>query len=144
MTKVISGLINQKIEIFTKDAVADGYGGTTPKNISYWQTRAQVVPLKSARTLQANQEVLKDGFSFFLRYRSDKSIQEGMMIQYRGSWLTIISAVEDYVYKTYVKIVGVWVDRPEAIALDETNLLFDQAGNLITDYQDNYFILNWQ
>lgn len=87
-------------------------GGTIPQEILYWSTYAKVEPLKSNQRLEANQEMLKDGFSFLVRYRNDKTIRPEMVIKYRGGRLKITSAPEDYVYKTWIKFTAIWDNRP--------------------------------
>jgi len=112
-----SGQLNQRIEIYASEDQDNGSGGTNPMSILYWSTNAQVLPLKSNRSLQANQELLKDGFKFTIRDRNDKTIHPYMQIKYRGSWLTIQSAIPDYVYREFMVVTAIWAERPERIAI---------------------------
>lgn len=109
---ISSGQLNQRIEIYRYENVDDGAGGTYPSEVLCWSTSAKVTPLSSYQTLQANQEDLKDGFSFMVRYRVDKTITPEMVIKYRGGYLKIVSAPVDYVYKQYVTFKAIWNERP--------------------------------
>lgn len=112
MDKINTGELNQRIEIFRIGNVSDGSGGSIPGEELYWSTYAKVKPLSSRQVLESNQEELKDGFSFIVRYRKDKSITPEMFIKYRGGRLKIISAPVDYVFKTWIQFKAVWSDRP--------------------------------
>lgn len=98
-----SGLINQKIEIYSNAAIPDGYGGTNPDNELYWSTNATVKILRSSRTQEANQSPMKQVCSFEVRYRNDKQIANDMLLKWRGSWFVIQGYNPDVVYQTYVK-----------------------------------------
>lgn len=111
--KEVSGLINQKIEIFRYEDISDGAGGVTPVEVLYWATSATVLQLKASRTLEANQERLKPVFSFRVRYRNDKTIIEDMVIKWRGETFRINQATVDFIYKEYVEIMAIAQDLPQ-------------------------------
>jgi len=113
MKKINSGELNQKIEIYRIMNASNGSGGTIPTETLYWSTFAKVTPLGSNQTLEANQEMLKDGFSFLVRYRKDKTITPEMIIKYRGGVLKITSAPLDYPYKEWVSFKAIWNNRPQ-------------------------------
>lgn len=100
---MITGLINQKIEIYANSSSPDGYGGTNPSNTLYWATNAEVKQLRSTRTQEANQSPLLAVFSFTVRYRNDKEIQNDMLLKWRGSWFIVQGYTPDVVYQEYVK-----------------------------------------
>lgn len=145
--RIQSGRLNQRIEIHRNESLRDGYGGTTPRFALYWSTASEVRPLSSARTLQANQEILKDGFSFLVRFRPDKVVTEGMQIKYRGAWLTITSCKVDYTYKEYMLLVGIWNSKPEPYFPptdeDQDTYLHDMQGDAIVDMEGDYLEFIW-
>lgn len=110
--KLVSGYLNQRIEIYRIVNASDGSGGSVPTEVLYWATSAQVKPLSSNQSLESSQEVLKDGFSFIVRYRTDKTITPEMFIKYRGGMLKVTSAPEDYTYREYIRFTAVWSRRP--------------------------------
>jgi len=112
--KFNSGQLNQKIKIldFTGDT-SDGYGGSIPNAVVYWETFAKVTPVRSGRSLEANQERLIPAMKFELRDRRDKVVVENMKIQYRGRDYQIISAIPDYTYWESLVIIGQASNPPE-------------------------------
>lgn len=107
-----SGLINQKIEIYSFVDTDDGLGGSYPVETLYWNTSAEVKVMKSARNLQANQEQLKPAMMFTVRFRDDKFVTVDMQIKYRGEYFTIQSAEPDYVYKDKLVIIAKAIQLP--------------------------------
>lgn len=97
-----TGLLNQKIRIYQNEAIPNPYGGTDPNNTVYWETYAEVAQLVSSRTLEANQAQLKMVFTFKIRYRKDKNIQNDMLLYWRGCWFTIQGYMPDVVNNVYV------------------------------------------
>lgn len=102
--KLHSGLLNQKIGIYNQVNTDDGYGGAISEDVLYWQTSASVEPIRSQRSIQANQEQLKPSYMFTLRNRNDKFLTSGMTVLWRGERWTIVSAEVDFTYKTYLRI----------------------------------------
>lgn len=100
---LVSGFINQRIEIYSASNIPNEYGGVDPGNTLYWATNAKVKQLRSSRTLEANQSPLLAVFSFEVRYRNDKEIQNNMLLKWRGSFFIIQGYIPDVVYQTYVK-----------------------------------------
>jgi len=114
--KIFPGQLNQRIVFYNTDNLSNQSGGAMPKKVKYWDTSAKVAPLKSARTLQALQTQLIDGFHITVRDRRDKDIQPDATIYYRGGWLSIISCIPDYVYDEYMTVIAVWSRRPLRIS----------------------------
>ena len=112
MNKPISGLLNQKIEIYKFQDVDDGAGGSTPVRVLYWSTSANVLQLKANRNLQANQERLNPVFKFEVRYRNDKFVIADMDILWRGVYYRINQAEPDFVYKQNIVITAIALDLP--------------------------------
>lgn len=104
--KLNTGQLNQNIGIYQQVNEDDGYGNSTSTDVLYWQTVASVTPIKSQRTLQANQEIVKSAFQFVCRFRNDKFIESGMTIQYRGKRFAIISTEADYTNREYISLIG--------------------------------------
>lgn len=111
--KINSGSLNQKIEIWRYTSVSDGAGGSEDVDTLYWATSASCRVLSSYEVMQAEQEMLKGGFEFTVRYRVDKSIKVKDVIHYRGGTLNIISAPLDYANKEYITFKAIWGNRPE-------------------------------
>lgn len=84
----------QRIQFYSLLTTSDGAGGSIPGEVLYWDTRAEVAPLKNSRTLEGNQMALNQGFTFRIAYRSDKAVEQSMILKYNGRTLTI-SSVED-------------------------------------------------
>lgn len=105
--KTVSGLLNQRIEIYTNTVTRRPEGGTEPNNELYWSTNAEVKQLRSSRTQEANQSPMKQVFSFKVRYRRDKNIQSDMLLYWRGSWFIIQGYMPDVVYNDWVKFDAV-------------------------------------
>lgn len=99
---VTTGFLNQKVLIYQNDPIPNMYGGTDPNNTVYWETFAEITQLQSNRGLEANQAQLKMVFSFKIRYRRDKNIQNDMLLYWRGCWFTIQGYMPDVVYNEYV------------------------------------------
>jgi len=112
--KFNSGELNQKINIinFVGDQ-DDGAGGSVPVEQTYWETFAKVTPLRSGRTLEANQERLIPAMKFEVRDRRDKVVIENMKIKYRGAYYQIISAIPDYTYWESLVIVATASNPPK-------------------------------
>lgn len=106
------GYLNQKIEIIRFEDTDDGAGSSFPVEVSYWQTSATVKPMRSNRSLQANQEELKPTFIFEVRFRDDKFLNVDMQVKWRGQYFTIQSAEPDYVYKQNIVIIGRAIQLP--------------------------------
>lgn len=106
MKKLNSGELNQRIQIFANADTLNEYGEPVPGLELYWDTSAKVQPVRSARNLQANQEVLKPVYSFTIRNREDKFIVADMVLEWRGEQLVIMSAEVDYSYKEYLTIIA--------------------------------------
>jgi len=110
--KQVSGLLNQRIEIFKYEDVSDGAGGVTPQEVLYWSTSAEITQLKASRNLEANQERLKPVVKFKVRYRDDKFVIEDMIIKWRGEVFRVNQATPDYVYKEYLEILAIATTLP--------------------------------
>lgn len=67
-------------------------GGGLSTSVPYWVTRAEIKPLKSVKTLQANQEKLVNGYTFLVRYRKDRPIFPDMFINYKNNRYVIHGA----------------------------------------------------
>lgn len=112
---MISGQLNQRIEIYSNAVNRNAYGGTDPGNILYWSTNAEVKQLRSSRTLEANQLPMRMVFSFTVRYRRDKNIQNDMLLYWRGSWFIIQGYIPDVVYNQYVKFDAVVLNSGDLV-----------------------------
>lgn len=111
--KQVSGLINQRIEIYKYDDVPDGAGGVIPGEVLYWSTSATVLQLKASRSLEANQERLKPVFKFEVRYRDDKFVIEDMVVKWRGETFRVNQAEPDYVFREKLIITAIAVQLPQ-------------------------------
>ena len=100
--QITTGFLNQRVKIYQNDPIANPYGGLDPNNTLYWDTYAEVEQLTSSRNLEANQALLLMVFRFKIRYRTDKNIQNDMLLYWRGSWFTIQGYTPDVVYREYV------------------------------------------
>lgn len=104
---IAAGEANQYIEIYSNSVNRNAWGGTDPGNTLYWATNAKVKQLRSSRTQEANQSPMKMVFSFEVRYRRDRNIQNDMLLYWRGSWFIIQGYTPDVVYNEYVKFDAV-------------------------------------
>lgn len=104
MKKLIAGLINQKISIKRYEDVENDNGGTSPNEVDYWNTSAEVTYLEASKRLEANQEKLKPVVIFKIRYRNDKTVIADMNIHWRGQVFSVLNAKPDYVNKEYLII----------------------------------------
>lgn len=111
--KLNTGQLNQNIGIYQQVNEDDGYGNSISTDVLYWQTVASVTPIKSQRTLQANQEIVKSAFQFVCRFRNDKFIEVGMTIQWRNERFTIISVEPDYVTRESIGFIGKANELPQ-------------------------------
>ena len=104
-----TGDLTQRIAIYENNQIPDGYGGTIPNDTVYWSTFAKVDQLRSSRTQEANQSPMRQVFSFTVRYRDDKQIQNDMLLLWRGQYYIISGYVPDVVFQKYVKFdATVW------------------------------------
>lgn len=106
--RIVSGLQNQRIELFRQSNVSDGYGGITSENVSYWQTYANTKQLSNLNTFgsETNQDRLINIFQFNVRYRVDKNVLVDDLILYRGKYFVVKEVLTDYVYKDYLTITA--------------------------------------
>jgi len=111
--KFNSGELNQKITIVRFEDVDDGAGGSYPNSVPYWSTFAKVTPIRSGRTLEANQERLIPAMKFEVRDRRDKFVIEDMKIEYRGAYYQVISAIPDYTYWESLVIIATASNPPK-------------------------------
>lgn len=111
--RFITGDLRESIQITQLTNSDDGAGGVISVETVYWDTYAKVTPLSSSNMLEANQQSLKDGFEFIVRYRSDKFIKPDMRIKWKGSYLALISVPVDYVFKEWTMFKATWLDRPQ-------------------------------
>lgn len=110
--KQVTGLLNQKIEIYKYEDQENESGGVYPVEVLYWTTSCEVRELKASRSLEANQERLKPVFDFIVRYRKDKFVVEDMIVKWRGQSFRVNSASPDYVYKEKLSIRAIGQDLP--------------------------------
>lgn len=83
----------EPIEFFENTITTSASGNRSATRASYWSTRAKVKPLTERRGLEAHQTVLKAGFEFSMRYRSDKTVTMSMELDYSGQTLIIHSII---------------------------------------------------
>lgn len=102
MKHIVSGYLNQRIEIYLNDQISDGFLGTTPNNELYWSTFAKVDQLRSRRIQEANQSPLNQVFQVTVRYRDDKQIYNDMLVKWRRQYYIIQGYTPDVVYQEYV------------------------------------------
>lgn len=126
---MITGLLNQRIEIYSNDSTPDGYGGSTPATLLYWSTSASVKQLRSSRNQEANQDPLKMVFSFMVRYRTDKDIRNDMLLKWRNNWFSIQGYTPDVVNREYVKFDA--VERNMASLVAGSGVIGQGIGNMI-------------
>lgn len=131
MKKQIAGLLNQKIEIYSYADIEDGAGGSNPIEVLYWATSAEVFQLKASRTLEANQERLKPIFTFTVRYRDDKFVNEDMIIKWRRKSFRINQAEPDFIYKEFLTITCIGQDLPDSNGVIVGNSIYIGATNNI-------------
>jgi SPP1 family predicted phage head-tail adaptor len=84
----------ESIEFFTSDDTTSNSGFITGVPVSYWLTRAEVKPLSdggdpNSRRTEDYQTTLQTGFTFKIRYRSDKTVTKAMSLVYSGATYTI-------------------------------------------------------
>lgn len=104
-----SGDLTQRIAIYLNAQTSDGFGGTIPNNTVYWSTFAKVDQLRSSRTQEANQSPMKQVFSFTVRYRDDKQIENDMLLLWRGQYYIIQGYEPDVIFQKYVRFdATVW------------------------------------
>lgn len=108
MADVRTGKLRERVDIYEVVNVSTQFGGDMPTNVLYWQTYANVTPLRSSKTLLANQEMLNNGYHIVIRYRKDKSISKQLKMLYRGKWLNLTSLINDDILKEYVEFVGTY------------------------------------
>ena len=101
-----TGELNQLIVICNKVTGVNEYGGGTDTFPEYWTTYAKVEPLKSSRTLEANQAQLKMVARFTVRARNDKEIYNDMIVKWRKQTLIIQNYVPDPTYKEFITFDG--------------------------------------
>lgn len=101
----------QRVQFYSLLGTSDGAGGTIPGEALYWDTRAEVTPLKNSRTLEGNQMALDQGFTFKVAYRSDKTVEQSMILKYNSRTLTISSVEDVKEYRKFLFIVA--MDRNE-------------------------------
>lgn len=116
-----TGQLNQKIAVFTEVYSKDGYGGTIPNLISYWETSANVKPYQAFRGFEANQVKLASVLRCTVRYRRDKTLKDSMLVKYRGSWFIIQNFTPDLVKQDFVTF--------DMAVYDSSNLIVGTPSN---------------
>jgi len=112
-----SGELSQRIAIYQNAQIKDGYGGTIPNDTVYWSTFAKVDQLRSSRTQEANQSPMKQVFTFTIRYRNDKQIQNDMLLKWRNQYYIIQGYVPDVIFQKHVKFDA--IVRNEGVIVNE-------------------------
>lgn len=129
--KTPSGLINQKIEIYSDQDAPDGSGGVEPNVVPYWATTAETKPVTVRRQDLMGVTIFEAAMQFAVRDRLDKNVLENMQLKYRGAWYTIISAIPDYVYNEMMVIKAV-TSTPPVRSIPQSGLV--RWGFLPIDY----------
>lgn len=101
-----TGELNQKIIICNKQVGTNEYGGGTDSFPEYWTTYAKVEPLRSSRTLEANQSQLMMVARFTVRSRKDKEIYNDMLVKWRKQTLIIQNYIPDPTYQEFATFDG--------------------------------------
>jgi SPP1 family predicted phage head-tail adaptor len=96
----------EPIEFFENTITTNTTGNRTAVPVSYWATRATVKPLSESRGLEAYQVILRAGFEFSMRYRSDKTVTKGMKLVYSGKTLVIHSIVNVNEQNKEVRVIA--------------------------------------
>lgn len=99
---VSTGELNQKITIKIKNDGSNDYGGGFDEFLDYWETLAKAEPLKSSRTLEANQQNLRAVVRFTVRARNDKQIYSSMLVIWRDETFIIQNYTPDPTYKEFI------------------------------------------
>jgi len=99
---VVSGYLNQKIDIWAQDNIPSEFGGSFPNSEVYWSTSAKVSHAKSFRRNEGGVSDVELYYTFQVRYRNDKNIQNDMILKWRGCWFVIFGYNPDVVYQEYV------------------------------------------
>lgn len=99
---VISGYNNQYIEIMAADNTPSPYGGSDPGTETYWATYAKVKSVWVRRQAAAGISELIMVYSFTVRYRNDKNLQNDMTLKWRDLLFTIFDYNPDVVYQDFV------------------------------------------
>lgn len=110
--KTPSGLINQKIEIYSDQDTPNSSGGVNPNSALYWATTAETKPVTVRRQDQMGVTIFEAAMQFTVRDRIDKNVLENMLLKYRGVFYTIVSSVPDYVYNEFLVIKAVTSTPP--------------------------------
>lgn len=108
MADVRTGTLRERVDIYETVDIDTEFGGTESMNVLYWQTFANVSPLRSSKSLSGNQEALNNGYSITVRYRKDKEVTKRLKMLYRGKWLNLTSLINDDILKEYVSFVGTY------------------------------------
>lgn len=96
------GDLKDTIRINDKIQAPDGYGGVIETPVLYWETYAEVRPLRSSNRLEANQETLKQVYRITCRYRPDKQVAKDMSVTWRGREFKILTLLSDLTEKEWV------------------------------------------
>lgn len=97
----------ERITIWRNQSVqVPGGGMSEPVEVLYWDTWAQVKPIKAKRTLDAFQVELKGGFELKVRYRKDKEVTKDMTVKFRGKNLVVHSVINEGEMDTELTIIG--------------------------------------
>ena len=106
MAEVRTGKLKERVNIYELTDGVDEYGSTITQRVLYWETWADVKPIRGRKYLEAQQEVMKDSFKITVRYRADKNPNKRLQMDYRGKVLNLTSIINDEVDKLYVEWWG--------------------------------------
>ena len=129
--KTPSGLINQKIEIYSDQDTPNSSGGVNPNSALYWATTAKTKPVTVRRQDQMGVTIFEAAMQFEVRDRIDKNVLENMLLKYRDAWYTIVSAIPDYVYNEML-IINAVTSTPPLRSIPQSGLI--KWGFLPIDY----------
>ena len=111
-----TGLINQRIEIYSIASTDDGHGGSIPEREVYWETNAEV-DQKSVRRQDEGSNIHFDPiWKFKIRYRNDKNVVKDMLIKWRDSWFVVDTYFPDVVYQEYMIVSAMDFDVGNLVA----------------------------
>lgn len=93
-----AGKRSERVKIFQSDIVRDEGGGSTTVPVLFWETWAEIKQIKGSRVAESFQDKLKLVYSLILRYRSDKTLKDNMIVEFRGK-TTAIHTIDNEKFK---------------------------------------------
>lgn len=110
MADVRTGKLDQRIDIYEIQKVKNEFGTIVTTRVLYRSTWAKIEYIRGKKSLESQQEVMKDAYKITVRYRPDLPVNKNLQIDYKGRVLNLVSIIDDRAHKLFTEFWGHYSD----------------------------------